>query len=122
RLVDLDDTDSRLLQVNNLVAEGECDLPAHLAAWQVVAYERPLQHGDRTGQHAFHWAPGQRLGIDRPGDRHRTRPGDVAKDDRRAHAARAIALNPAMLGEGVAGELLAEILDHVVALELAMHQ
>ena len=27
-----------------------------------------------------------------------------------------------MLGEGEAGELLAEILHHVVALELAMHQ
>ena len=38
------------------------------------------------------------------------------------HAARAVGLHPAVLGEGEALELLAEILDHVVALELAVHQ
>ena len=34
----------------------------------------------------------------------------------------AVALHPAVLGEGEAVELLAEVLDHVVALGLAVHQ
>ena len=43
-------------------------------------------------------------------------PIHVAVDDRRLDAARAVALHPAVGGEGVAPQLLAEILDHVVAL------
>src|SRR4029453_4094761 len=47
---------------------------------------------------------------------------DIAEDDWRAHVTRAVALHPAMLGEGIARELLAEILHHVVPLELPMDQ
>ena len=47
---------------------------------------------------------------------------DVAEQDRRLHAARAVGLHPAVGGEGKACELLAEVLDHVVALELAVHE
>jgi hypothetical protein len=50
------------------------------------------------------------------------RPRDVAEQHRRLDAARAVGLHPAVGGEGKALELFAEILDHVVALGLAMHQ
>src|SRR5690606_40149383 len=46
----------------------------------------------------------------------------VAIDDRRLHVARAVALHPAVCGEREAVEPLAEVLDHVVVLELAMDQ
>ena len=47
---------------------------------------------------------------------------DVAEQDRRLHAARAVGLHPAELAERVAVELLAEVFDHVVALGLAVHE
>ncbi len=71
---------------------------------------------------AFIGLLGQRLRVLPPFDRHRLRPRHVAEQDRRPDVARAVGLHPAMLGEGEACELLAEILHHVVALELAMHE
>src|SRR5262245_17310221 len=50
------------------------------------------------------------------------RPRYVTVDDRRANAARAIALDPSVFGEGEAGKLFAKILHHVVALEFAMYK
>ncbi len=47
---------------------------------------------------------------------------DVAEDDRRAHVARAVGLHPGVLGEDVALHLLGEVLDHVVALGLAVDE
>ncbi len=49
-------------------------------------------------------------------------PVHVAYDDRRADTACAVGLNPAMLGLQETGHLLGEILDHVGALKLTMHQ
>ena len=46
----------------------------------------------------------------------------VAIDYWRLHAAGTVALNPSVLGEGEASQLLAEILHHIVALKLAVHQ
>ncbi len=106
----------------DLVAERQRDLPADLLARDIVAHERPLQHGHRPGEHPFHRPGGQRLGVGRPAHRHRLGPGDVGPDDRRGDASAAVALHPAVPGEGEAAQLLAEILDHVVALELAVHQ
>src|SRR5690606_18981021 len=52
----------------------------------------------------------------------RPRAVDVAVEDRRLDAARAVGLHPAEAAEGIAVELLAEVLDHVVALGLAVHE
>ena len=51
-----------------------------------------------------------------------SRPRDVAVEDRRLHAARAVGLHPAVLGEREPAQPLAEVLDHVVALGLAVHE
>src|SRR5690606_30543015 len=122
RLVDLDDADAGRFQVAHLVAQRQGDLQAGLRARLVVAHEGPLQHGHRAGEHALDRTTGQRLRVPGPVHGHRRGPGDVAVDDRRLHAARAVALHPAVAGEGEAVELFAEVLDHVVALELAVHQ
>ncbi len=46
----------------------------------------------------------------------------VAEDDRRLHAAAAVALNPAVGREGATVQELGEVFDHVAALEFAVHQ
>src|ERR1035437_7571876 len=46
----------------------------------------------------------------------------VSIDDGRLHATRTVALHPAVFGEHKPGKLLAERLDHVIALKFAMHR
>ncbi len=121
RLVDLDDADARLFQIHHLITDGQRNLPAGFRARLIVTHEAPLQDGHRAGEHAFHGLLGFRLRKLAPAHGHGLRAADIAENDRRLHAARAIALNPAILGEREAGELFAEILHHVVALKLAMH-
>src|SRR5882762_3834007 len=122
RLVDLNHPDAGRLEVDHLVADGEGDLLRGFRARLVVAHERPLQDRDRPGQHAFHRALRQRLRVLAPADGHRARPRDVTEDDRRLYIPSAVRLHPAVLGECEAGQLLAEVLDHVVALKLSMHE
>ncbi len=122
RLVDLDDRRPGRLEVEHLVPDRQGDLGAGLAARLVVADEGPLQDRHRPGQHALHRLLGQRLRVAPPVDGHRRRPRDVAEEDRRLHAAGAVGLHPAVRREGEAGELLAEVLDHVVALGLAVDE
>src|SRR5216683_7608141 len=122
RLIDLDDPNSGLLQVYDFIAKCERDLAAGLLTRNVVADEGPLQHCDGSGQHALHGQRRQRLGVGRPFHGHRMRTRHVAIDNRGTDTARTVALHPAMLGEVIARELLAEILHHVVALELAMNE
>src|SRR5690606_10878124 len=86
------------------------------------ANERPVEDSYRTGEHRLHRTVGERLRIAPPVNRHRLRPRHVAEQDRRAHAAGAITLHPAVAGEREAGELFAKILNHVIALELAMDE
>ena len=57
-----------------------------------------------------------------PAHRHRLRASDVAPQDRRARAARAVGLHPAVDGHVEAVEQLREVLHHVVALGLAVDQ
>ena len=122
RLVDLDHADAGRLQVGHFLADGQGDLHRRVAPRLVVADKRPLQDRDRPGQHPLHRPLGERLGIAAPGHRHGPRPAHVAVDDRRLHAAGAVALHPAVAGEGEPFELLAEVFHHVVALALAVHQ
>ena len=122
RLVDLDHAGAGGFEIGDLVADRQRDLPAGFAARNIVAHERPVQDGHRPREHRLHRLFGQRLRILPPFDRHRLRARHVAEQDRRADAARAVGLHPAVLGEGEACKLLAEILHHVVAFELAMHQ
>src|SRR6267154_5263031 len=122
RFVYLDHADARRFEIDDLVADRQRDLLGGFRARLVVAHKGPLQDRHRAGEHAFHRALRERLRVPAPAHGHRARARDVAKDDRRLHIAGTVRLHPAMLGEGESGELLAEVLDHVVALELAVHE
>src|SRR5713226_10773883 len=122
RLVDLDHPDPRDLEISHLIADRQRQLFRGLGARLIVPHERPLQDRHRAGQHSLHRAGGLGLGEGAPAYRHRPGPRDVAVDDRRLHVARAVGLHPAVLGERESLELLAEVLHHVVALELAVHE
>ncbi len=84
--------------------------------------QAPVEDGHRAGEHALHHMVGAGLRVGGPFHRDRVGAGDVAPHDRRLDAARAVGLHPGVLGEQEAVEVLAEVLDHVVALELAVNQ
>src|SRR5258707_84570 len=98
-LVNLDHAGAGGFEIADLVADRERDLPADLASRCVVADERPVEDGDGAGQHRLHRLLRQRLCKPPPFDRHRLRTRDVAKENRRPDAARAIGLHPAVFGE-----------------------
>ena len=122
RLVDLDDADARGHEIVDLVAQCERDLVRGLRERLVVPDERPGQDRHRPGEHALHRTLGEGLRVRRPADRHRTGPGHVAEQDRRTHAPAAVRLHPAELRGREPVQLLGEVLHHVVALRLAVHQ
>ncbi len=62
------------------------------------------------------------LGVRGPFHGNRVGAGNVAPDDRGLDATGAVGLDPSVLGEQEAVEVLAEIFDHVVTLEFAVHE
>ena len=88
----------------------------------VVAHERPVEDGDRAGEHPFQGLVCQRLGVTDPFHGHGFGPGDIAEQDGWFHAAGTVGLYPAEAAEHVAFQLLAEVLHHVVTFRLAVDQ
>ena len=121
-LIDLHDGNSGGLQVGDLGAQSQAQLVGDLGARNVVAHEGPGHDRHRPGEHALHRLVRQRLGVGAPGHRHGLGPGDVAPQDGRTGAARSVGLDPSVLGGGESVEELGEVLDHVVALGLAVDQ
>lgn len=64
----------------------------------------------------------QALGVGEPRHGHGGGPGDIAIEHRWAHAAGAIALDPAVGGGKETIEKLREVLNHVIALGFTVHQ
>ena len=122
RLVDLDQTDARRLQIDRLVADAQRDLQRSVAPRLIVADKRPLQDRDRPGEHPLHRPRGERLGVLAPANRHRPRAGHVAEKDRRLDAQCPVTLHPTVGRSREALQLLAEVLDHVGPLEFAVNQ
>ena len=77
RLVDLDDAAPRLLEVGDLVAEGQRELVGLRLARDVLARERPVEDGDGPREHALDGLLGERLGVDELLGGHRGGAGDV---------------------------------------------
>lgn len=94
RLVDLDDEDAVLLKVDDLVTEGQSELLALNRLVDVVTRERPPEAGDGSSKHALHGLLGDRRSVLGLLDGHGSRARDVADNDGRPHAARAVRLNP----------------------------
>ncbi|CAH0014573.1 unnamed protein product [Clonostachys rhizophaga] len=120
RLIDLDDTDTGVLEVNNLVAESKSKLLSLDGLVNVVTRERPSEAGDGASKHTLHGLLRNGDGIFAFLDSHRSRSGDVTDDDRRTDAARSVRLDPGVGGEGIAVQALTEELNHVVTLGLTV--
>ncbi len=88
----------------------------------ILTREGPVQDSYRAGEHALHGAVRATLREYRPLHSHRFFAGNVSPNDGRFYTSRTVGLHPRLLREQVAGELLAEILYHVVALVLTMYQ
>jgi len=120
RLIDLDNVDAVLLEVENLVTESQSELLALDGLVNIVTRERPPQAGDWASKHALHGLLGPLSSILGLLNGHGSRARDIANNDGRTHAARAVRLDPGMGGEDEALEALTEVLNHVVTFRLAV--
>ena len=122
RLINLDNTDTGRLQIRHFVTQRQRNLLSDGFTADIFTREGPAQNGHRAGEHTFHRFVGQRLSEFRPLNGDRLRTADVTDHHRRFHAAGAVALDPAVLREDEAIEVLAEVLHHVVTLGFAVNQ
>src|SRR5690606_6577958 len=53
---------------------------------------------------------------------HIRRTVDIAVDNRRLHTARTVRLHPSVLRKSITGQLLSEVLHHVITLKLSVYQ
>ena len=122
RLVDLDDLDTVLFEVKHLVTDGETNLLRLLLQGDILTRERPVQDGDRSREHSLDRLVGLALRENRPFHRDWCAAMNVAPHYRWLNATRSVALHPCVLGEDEAVQVVAEVLHHVVALKLTVHQ
>lgn len=121
-LIDLDDVDTGLLEVDNLVAESQSKLLSLDGLVNVVTRERPSQAGDGTSKHTLHGLAGDGDGVLGLLDGHGGRSRDIANNDGRTDAAGTVALNPGVGSEGITIKTLTEVLNHVVTLRLTVNE
>lgn len=121
-LVDLDGADATLLEIDDLVTESKRELLALDLTGDILTREGPVQDGDRAGKHTLHGLAGQALSVLRPLDSHGLGTADVGDDDGGTDVARAVALDPTILGEDEALQAFTEVLHHVVTLGLAVNE
>ena len=81
--INLNNRDSSVLQISDLVTQGKTNLVSNLSQRQVITREGPRNDGDRTGQHALNRVRSQRLRIACPFNGHRVRTDNVTPQDRR---------------------------------------
>ena len=120
--IDLNDVDAGLFQVPDLIRQRDAELVRRDGLVDVIAHEGPGQDSHRTGEHALDVVLGERLGVLGPLGGHRSRAGDVTDNDWRTGAAGAIRLDPAVFGGYETIEQLGKVLDHIIALRLAVYK
>lgn len=96
-LIDLDDEDTVLLKINNLIAESEGELLSLDRLVNVITRERPPEASDGPSEHALHGLLGDRGSVLALLDGHRGRTGNVTHDDRGTHATGTVRLDPSVL-------------------------
>ena len=112
--INLNSLDTSFLQIHHFITKGEGELLGLKLTRNVGTWEGPVEDGYWAGQHSLHRFLRDALGIAAPLDGNRVGTTDIVDDDGRANISRAVALNPTVLGENKAIELLAKVLDHVV--------
>ena len=120
--VDLDDADTVLFEIEDLVTDRQRDLKSAFLNGNIFTREGPVQDRYRTCEHALDRLVCAASGKDGPSDRDRFFSRDIAPDDRRLDAACAVGQDPCLFGKDVAGKVLAEVLDHVVSFVLAVNE
>lgn len=85
RFIDLDGFDASFLEVNHFIPQSQSKLLRLQLAGHVSTGEGPIQDGDWTSQHAFHWLISDALSVAAPLYCHRPMPADVRNDDRGPH-------------------------------------
>ena len=121
-LIDLDNSNSGVLKIGDLVAQSQTDLISNLGQRQIIAREGPGDDGDRTSQHALNRVIGQRLRVTCPFNSHRVRTDNVAPQNRRTGATRTIRLDPAVLRRSETFKLFSKVLNHIVTLCFTVNQ
>lgn len=79
--------DASLLEVYDFISESESELLGLELTGSVGARERPVEDGNRTGEHPLHGFLGQTLSVAAPFDSHGTGTADVRDDDGRTDVA-----------------------------------
>lgn len=120
-LIDLDDEDTVLLKVNNLVAESESELHGLDGLVDVVTREGPSEASDGSSEHTLHGLLGDGSGVLALLDGHGSRTRDVTDNDGGTHATRSVRLDPSVGGEDVTLQALTEVLNHIVTLRLTVN-
>lgn len=119
-LVDLDNVDTVLLKIDNLVAESQSELHGLDGLVNVVTREGPSEASDGSSKHTLHGLLGDGSSVLALLDGHRSGTRDVANNDGGTNATRSVGLNPSVGGEDVTLQALTKVLDHVVTLRLTM--
>lgn len=122
RLVDLNSLDASLLEIDDFIAEGKSELLALELTRNIRTREGPVENGDGTSQHTLHGLVGQALSEAAPLNGHGLGTADVRDDNGGTDVTRTVALHPGVLGEDEALKLLSEVLHHVVAFGLTVHE
>lgn len=105
----LHNVDAILLQVNDLITESESKLLGLDGLVNVDTREGPAKAGNRPSKHALHGLLRNRSSILALLDGHRGRAGDIADNDGRADAARAVRLNPGVLKQSLIFDALQDL-------------
>ena len=121
-LIDLNNSNSGVLEIGDLVAQSQTDLISNLSQRQIIAREGPGDDGDRTSQHALNRVISQRLRVTCPFNSHCVRTDNIPPQDRRTCASRTIRLDPAVLRCSETFKLFSKVLNHIVTLCFAVDQ
>ena len=81
-LVDLNGLNARLLEVDNLVAEGKSKLLALELTRDIRTGEGPVENGDGAREHTLHGELGEALGVAAPAHSHGRGTADIRDNDR----------------------------------------
>ena len=118
----MDNLDTSRFQVKDLFLDGQGDLEGRFLDGNVLTREGPVENGHRTSQHTLDWLVCAALGIAGPLDSNWVEASDISPDDWWFHPTHTVRLNPSVLTEEVARQVLTEVFNHVIALKFTVNQ
>src|SRR2546426_2571299 len=120
RLIDLNVSGSRALQIHDLLMNRAGEFQDEFPASRVVFVERPLRNRVRAGQHSFHGLAGEGLRVLEPLHRHRVAAPHRPDDYRFGIVP--VPVRADETGDGKPFHRVGEVGDHISAVLLAVHE